>query len=434
MTDEQGVVRRISWRDLFPWLMLFRTFRIAIAPELLALATLAVLIAPLGWGLADFVFRPQIGAARGVVLDLPADAPPEMRQAVAEQRRAAHWRQRIPRAENSQLAAWLPAAARAWLPAAETAVLSAYFDLSEPLARFFNLRMGVRETAYYAFGLLWTLALWAFVGAVVTRKAVVQLASDSAPGVQANFRYAVNRYLWYFLTPLYPLLGILLLAIPIAILGLPIRLSPGVGSVIAGLAWILVAAAGLAAAWLFAGLIFGWPLMWPTISAERDGDPFEAFSRSYSYVYGKPLHYFFYVVVAAMFGALCWAVVAVAISLVREFGFWALSWGGGADDVSLIRQQAMDFAAGIRVPNPANRSLTVGTSLIGLVVALLHSVGAAFRYTFFFTAASAIYLLLRYDVDEKEMDEVYVEADGPRDNGVAEAPVATTAPSEATPA
>ena len=83
----------------------------------------------------------------------------------------------------------------------------------------------------------------------------------------------------------------------------------GFGSVLAGLLWIFVVIAGLGALWLFGGLIFGWPLMWPTISAERDGDPFEAFSRSFSYVYGKPLHYFFYVVVAAAFGALCWAVV-----------------------------------------------------------------------------------------------------------------------------
>jgi hypothetical protein len=34
MAIEQGVLRRISWRDLFPWLILFRTFRIAISPTL----------------------------------------------------------------------------------------------------------------------------------------------------------------------------------------------------------------------------------------------------------------------------------------------------------------------------------------------------------------------------------------------------------------
>ena len=85
--------------------------------------------------------------------------------------------------------------------------------------------------------------------------------------------------------------------------------------------------------------------MWPTISAERDGDPFEAFSRSYSYVYGKPLHYFFYVVVAAAFGALCWAVVPGRRLIVQEFGFWALAWGGGGEAVERFATQSLDFAA-----------------------------------------------------------------------------------------
>jgi hypothetical protein len=38
---------------------------------------------------------------------------------------------------------------------------------------------------------------------------------------------------------------------------------------------------------------------------------------------------------------------------------------------------------------------------------------AAFRYTYFFCAMSAIYLLLRQDVDEKEMDEICLEGEQP---------------------
>ena len=40
MTDERGVLRRIAWRELFPWLIIFRTFRLAISPTLLLVATL----------------------------------------------------------------------------------------------------------------------------------------------------------------------------------------------------------------------------------------------------------------------------------------------------------------------------------------------------------------------------------------------------------
>jgi hypothetical protein len=150
--------------------------------------------------------------------------------------------------------------------------------------------------------------------------------------------------------------------------------------------------------------------MWPTISAERDGDPFEAFSRSYSYVYGRPLHYFFYVVVAAAFGALCWAVVWAAMVLVQEFGFWALSWGAGRETTADIRMQALDFALDGEANWLNDRSMwNSGVMLIGAIIVLMHTVTAAFRYTFLFSVASAIYLLLRHDVDEKEMDEVYLE-------------------------
>jgi hypothetical protein len=38
---------------------------------------------------------------------------------------------------------------------------------------------------------------------------------------------------------------------------------------------------------------------------------------------------------------------------------------------------------------------------------LLRRVAVAVRFTYFFAAATAIYLLLRLDVDEKELDEVY---------------------------
>jgi hypothetical protein len=386
MTEPSGVIRQISWRDLFPWLILLRTFRIAIAPSLLAVATVAVLVAPLGWRLAHLVF-------------LRGEARERFERAPAA----------FPQAANSQLAAVIPAAARGYFPAARTAVLEAYFHLAEPVARFFQLKMSLREAAYYAFGTLWTLALWAFPGGLITRRAIVQLATDTAPALVPTARFAGRRYLWYALTPLYPLMGVLLLAAPIAFVGLGLRISLGFGSVLAGLVWLLVVVAGLGALWLLGGLLFGWPLMWPTISAERDGDPFEAFSRSFSYVYGKPLHYFFYVVVAAAFGALCWAVVESAAFIVQEFGFWALSWGGGSEAVSELQNRALGVATGTLSPTEASREGIFGARLVGWCVALIHAVRDAFRFTFFFTAASAIYLLLRHDIDEKEIDEVHLE-------------------------
>jgi hypothetical protein len=386
MSESSGVLRQISWRELFPWLILFRTFRLAIAPSLLAVATVAVMVGPLGWRVAGWTF---LSAAQ--------------RQALARDSGA------IPGAGNSTLAARMPAAVRAYLPQTAAAWQAAYFDLAEPVARLFALRMSFGELAYYTLGVLWTIAVWAFPGGLITRRAIVQLATEVPLGLRAGAAFAGRRFGWYVGAPLYPLAGIVLLAVPIMVLGLPLRIAPGIGSVVAGLLWPVVVLAGLGALWLFGGLIFGWPLMWPTISAERDGDPFEAFSRSYAYVYGKPLHYFLYVAVAAAFGALCVEVVAGAALIVQEFGFWALAWGGGGKAVSELRHLAFEVAAGQRPAVEVGRALAVGATLIGWSLALIQAVATAFRFTFFFSAASAIYLLLRRDVDEKEMDEVFLE-------------------------
>lgn len=386
MTETPGAIRHIAWRELFPWLILFRTFRVAISPTLLILATAAVLIHPIGWWIGGRVFL--------------TDAERTVREQVNDV---------VPQAANSQLIRSVPEAVKWFFPLPSPPILDAFFDLAEPLKRFFLLELTFRECAYYAFGFLWTLAVWAFPGGVITRRAIVQLATDLPTGIRREVGYSCRRYLWYLLAPLYPILGLALLAVPIAVLGLLLRIAPGFGALVAGFSWLLVAIASLGAMWLFGGLIFGWPLMWPTISAERDGDPFEAFSRSYSYVYGKPLHYFWYVVVAAAFGALCWAVVAVAVQLVEEFGFWALSWGGGGQRVAELRDDAFNFALSGALPGDEGRIWIAGAVLIGLVVGLIEAVKWAFRFTFFFSAASAIYLLLRHDVDEKETDEVFLD-------------------------
>src|SRR5262245_60108165 len=137
MTDP-GVIRRISWRDLFPWLRLLRTFRIAISPAVLGVGTLAVIVAPLGWGLADWVFRPPRNLAyTGTPLAEMREEALAALGTLEGGRRVApprdNWRNRIPRSDNSQLAARMPTAVTEYLPSATTAVLEAYFDLAEPL-------------------------------------------------------------------------------------------------------------------------------------------------------------------------------------------------------------------------------------------------------------------------------------------------------------
>lgn len=377
MTDESGVVRRIVWREVFPWIVIFRTFRLAISPALLLLATLGAVLAPLGWRVASAVF---LEPAEREALQASAQLLPPG-QSMAEQ---------------------VPVALRAYLPHTPSGIVEAYFQLSEPVRRLFSWTLTLREAAFYTFGNLWSLAIWAFVGGVITRHVVLLLGRDEPADILESLRFACRRYVWYFLTPLYPMGGVLVAMLPLILLGWLMRLDAGV--VVAGLLWVFVIAISLVAVWLLLGLVFGWPLLWPAVSAERNGDAFEAFSRTYSYVYGRPLHLFFYIVVAALLGALGWAVVHLVIEMLIDFGFTATSWGAGSRRVVEIQTH---IASG-----DTRGALGVGSYLIGLVIGLGRLVKSGFSFSYFFCAAAAIYLLLRQDVDQTEFDEVYVAGDG----------------------
>ena len=47
MPDDHGVVREIAWREIFPWLGIVRSARLALAPRLILLAALGCLSPPL---------------------------------------------------------------------------------------------------------------------------------------------------------------------------------------------------------------------------------------------------------------------------------------------------------------------------------------------------------------------------------------------------
>ncbi len=379
MSDERGVVRRIAWRELFPWLVLVRALKQAISPTGLILATLAVFVASFGWRVAPYIFFTRQGRMDA---DIPEDA---------------FYTGALP-AWDGPLIRLVPPAFAKYLPVEPTGVLDGFFSLAEPVRRLLSYELSLNETAYYLFGFLWSLAVWSFVGGFLTRRAIVQTALDDAPGLVETFRFAGRRWPWYFLAPLYPLIGLLILVLLHVPLGWIMRLDVGV--LLAGIVWIFVLLAGIAAAWLLIGLLLGWPLMWGALSAEREGDPFDAFSRSFSYVYGRPLHYLFYVVVAALLGALGFAAAKAFIDVVYEFGFWAVSWGAGGDRVETVRE-LMDA-------RPPSQPLAAGLLLLSFWRSVALTFLQGYMFAYFWCAAANVYLLLRQDVDEKEMDEVYL--------------------------
>src|SRR5581483_1440638 len=143
--------------------------------------------------------------------------------------------------------------------------------------------------------------------------------------------------------------GVLGLTLPLALLGLAMRTN--VGLFLVSLLWPIILIVGLLMVILLIGVLFGWPLMWPTISVESPGDSFDALSRAYSYVLQRPFHYLFYAIVASILGALGALFVGSVAGAVNYLANWAVGWGQGqpyvAEGVGIWGQNIIWFWSGV---------------------------------------------------------------------------------------
>jgi hypothetical protein len=375
--DDNGGLRTIAWSELFPWLNLFRVFRFAVGGRVLVLATAGLLLSTAGWWLLSWVFHP------GVLLSSANCACPWTCLAKA-----------VPNAPFFGT----PGARTELLSAAESQnpVLKNWVTLSEPLWRGLAAGVPLRDLAYFIVCGLWGVAVWGFFGGAITRMAAVHLACEENLSLSAALRHTAKKWLAYVTAPLFPLLGVGLLVLPLALLGLLLRLQ--IGILLLGVVWPLLLIDGLIITLLVLGVGFGWPLMWATISTEST-DSFDALSRSYAYVFQRPLHYLFYTLVAAVLGGLGWILVSQLAAFVVYMTYWGCGWGAGHLQILAIQSASADLG-----------SLGYGgAALIAFWVGCVKMLALGYLFSFFWTASSAIYLLLRRNVDATEMDEVVLD-------------------------
>lgn len=381
MADDRGVLRRIVWRDVFPGLMLFRCFRLSITLPVLFLATVGTLLMPIGPWLSGKLFPPQETLV----------AFPDRSGGLDPGRTEVRVEGSLPAAPTVvapiQKAGW---------PIPRLRILDVYLALYRPFFALFDRDASFGQMVGSLGVVLWYLLVWSAFGAAITRIAVVQLGCHERVSLAQVSRYVSQNLLWYFASPLFPLLGVALLAVPFVALGFVMRLDVGV--FLAGFLWPLALFAGFISAILLTGLLFGWPLMWPTISSEAASDSFQAFSSSFSYTFQRPLQYLAYATIAILLGALGGLFVEGFAQLVIAGNHWAISCG-------LSRERLAQLLSG-----ELNDTWMVwtGTRLMSWGDGLVRTIAKAYYFSFLFCSSSAIYLLLRREVDQTDFDEVYL--------------------------
>jgi hypothetical protein len=332
--------------------------------------------------------------------------------------------------------------------------------LLEPLAKvvrpillFFRPNAGPLNSFYFLLVLLWTVLTWALFGGAITRIAAVQVARQEKITLGEALRFTVRRWLSYLTAPLFPLAFVFFLLIFTIIFGI-FHLVPAFGDFFDGLLWPVILIFGLLMAVALIGLV-GWPLMSATISSEGT-DSWEAVSRAYSYVFQAPWHYLWNWVVALAYGAVLVLFVGFMGSFAVYLGKWGISktpftqtWNRQPDYLFVyaptsfgwrnLALQGVHLEDGTPLVNPQTGQINeaayskyletlhwwnvAGAFLVAVWLFVFFLLILGFNYSFFWSASTIIYLLMRRKVDDAELDEVYLEEDEDAYGGPLTAPL-----------
>jgi hypothetical protein len=337
----------------FPATRLFAGIGLALDGRKLLLALLGLLVTYGGWALLDRA------------LPATADVTPAF----------------SPRVAAGPLHADAATLRRAGAMAAEPIRLAV-----APARAVFAIGGGSERFAHGLIGLAWAGLVWTLFGGAIARLAVIEAATGERRGMMTGLGFAARKAGSLAVAPLIPVAGVGFLVGVLALFGLLYRpAGPALGTV-AGVLGFLPLLLGLVLMWLLVGLAAGWPLMVASVAAEAE-DSFDALSRSFSYVFQRPVLLAGLVAVAWAVGAAGVLVVEVLVRLLLHLTAWALAFG--APDAGIAGRFG-----------PTAEGVHAGWYL--LVVLLAH----AFAFAYAWSAAAQIYLLVRHEVDGTPIEDV----------------------------
>jgi len=375
----------IDWPAALPALRLMRSFRMAIQPAKMLLA--------LFWVVAVAVL--------GRALALPWGEPIFTRFARAEAEAFGRLTEAALSLDFGAGALLLGEPPRGALEALYSMVWALPMDLA-----------GSHPVYAVLYGIA-TLLVTALIGGAVARLAAVQACRGQTVSLGTGLNFAARHYAWFVLTPLLPIVMALILALLLAIVGAILFNLPVLeilGAVLLG----PLLALGFVLALLIIGLTVGGHLFYPALAVEGS-DGFDAVSRAFNYVLGRPWRYLFYTGVLVVYGTITYLFVALVVLLTLHLTRGALGWWVAAELAGQSRLEAVVpglgtvFTPEISSEAEGSASATIAAGVAQLWLRLLAALLPAYVFSFYFTGHTWLYLLLRRAADGTELDDFDTE-------------------------
>ncbi len=393
-------VESVRWREALPSLHLFDAFRLAIHPSKLLLAFVLVVLLYLG------------GIGLDAIWAATWDTRPfAMGTAIA----ARHFDQLIDSSLRFDLGlTGTPGPGRG-------GVLGALLGLTVATPSL----LWRNNPGFLLLYLAYAFALVALFGGAISRLAAVHACRELRQSPTGALRFAGARYLWFLLAPLLPLVTAGLGAVVLMLAGLLFFNLPGL-DILGGVLFGLLLLLGLVLSLALLGFAVGVHLLYPAISIDGS-DAFDAISRAYNYVLGRLGRFVLYAVVSILYFALTYLVVMLVI----HAALWVTDLFVGLGSFVEATHVGDRYDAVLEVA--AGRGDEAGTAgvagwLVGFWRTALLLMLPAYAVSFYYSASTWVYLLLRRSADQVYFDDLYQ----PGENASPPSPAVTTE-TEATP-
>jgi len=241
-------------------------------------------------------------------------------------------------------------------------------------------------------------------GGIIGRLTALEYARDEFPVLSDAASMVRSRRLDYFLTPVWPLLFVLVPVVVIALIGLVCSI-PGFGRILMVPLYPVAVLFGVVSCLFAVGGILSFGLMMPAVSVGGK-DSFDSWTTAYTYVlwqFGRFVCYTLLAGAVGLIGAVLayWAVelLIYIIYAGMNIGFsssvpWLTFRMGGALQVVPVGQAPVAGAMGY---------------IVAVMTLALRAIPVAYVVSFFFTANTLIFFLLRKHVDNIEIEDIYEE-------------------------
>ncbi|MFQ5430072.1 MAG: hypothetical protein ACE5E1_07150, partial [Phycisphaerae bacterium] len=272
--------------------------------------------------------------------------------------------------------------------------------------------------------------VWSFFGGAACRAAALDAAREEKISLREAFKYARSHFTSFAVAPLIPVIFVLVGGLFLWIGGL-IGAIPAAGEVLVGILFFLSLLAGFFVAVVLILGVAGFPLMTPAIAADNL-DALDAISMTYNYIAAKPWRMGFYALLATCYGAICIFFVKLFVMVmlwaVGLFMGASMNWGSAyavdADGKAVKVESKLDAmwqppdftATRPFIGTFSNAQLrhvsAFGRFCLKAWIYTLWGMVAAVVVSFFYTASTVIYFLLRREADLTDWEEVYLETAG----------------------